>query len=134
MGGSFVHYCILHSPTDPHGVHLQSTFSPPPVLLQCPPLHSTPHGVHMESTRSICGVDCNRTLDLVKLKSIGGVLVESWWTPCGIHKDCAGMCNKMHPQGIEHTISCIDAYMSNSTPLPIRPYGLEKIGKLVSHL
>src|SRR6202034_389320 len=59
--------------------------SPPPVLLQCPPLHSTPHGVHMESTRSICGVDCNRTLDLVKLKkSIGGVLVESTRTPCGI--------------------------------------------------
>src|ERR1700683_602784 len=122
-----VHLQSTSSPYVVHGVHLQSTSSPSPVS-------STPHGVHMESTRSICGVDCNRTLDLVKLKSIGGVLVESWWTPCGIHKDCAGMCNKMHPQGIEHTISCIDAYMSNSTPLPIRPYGLEKIGKLVSHL
>src|ERR1700683_806926 len=88
----------------------------------------------MESTRSICGVDYNRTFDLVKLKSIGGVLVESRWSPCGIHKDCAGMCNKMHPQGIEYTISCIDAYMSNNTPLTTRPYRLEKIGQLLPHV
>src|ERR1700736_2619398 len=104
----------MESTCSPH----ESTSSPPPVLPQCPPLHSTPHGVHMESTRIICGVDCNRTLNLVKLKkSIGGVLMDSRWTPCGIHKDCAGMRNKMHTQGIELTTTCIDAYISNSTPL-----------------
>ena len=124
--------CILHSPTDPHGVHLQSTCSPwsPPGLHMSPPsvhllsfssvLHSTP--LLMESSWSPHGVDCNRILDLVKsMKSIGGLLVESQWTPGGIHKDCMEMLNKMHPQGIEHTISCIDVYISNSIPLTTRP-------------
>ena len=42
------------SPYFIHGVHLQSTISPPPVLLQSPPLpvHSSwsPHGVQVEWT------------------------------------------------------------------------------------
>jgi hypothetical protein len=45
--------------------------------------------------------------------SPSGVLMDSQWTPCGIHKDCMETLNKMHIQGIEHTISHIDAYISN---------------------
>ena len=85
--------CILHSPTDPRGVHLQSTICPPPVLLQSPPLpvHSswTPHGVHMESRWSRLEVDFGLSqIQGVTEWSPGGLHVESWWTgPCGVHKD-----------------------------------------------
>jgi hypothetical protein len=48
--------------------------------------------------------------------SSSGVPVDSMLNPCGIHKDCARMLNKMHPQEIEHAISCIDAHISNSIP------------------
>jgi len=113
--------CILHSPTDPCGVHLQSICSPwsppglhmtpPPVLLQCPPLHSSwsPQGVHMEWIGS--GLD-----------QMEGV---NRWSPGGVHKDCAEMLNKMHPQRIEHTISCTNAYISNSHHWPLDHQGLK---------
>ena len=97
--------CILHSPTDPRGVHLQSTISPPPVLLQSPPLP-----VH--SSWSPGGVDWRWILDLAKFKeSLSGVLVESIRTQGRFHK--------MHPQGIEHTISCIECLCKQQQPLPL---------------
>jgi hypothetical protein len=78
MGQLSHHKDIIAVSYTPPQILVESTFSPPPVLIKCSPLHSTPHRVLMESTRSTYGVDCSWTLDLVKLKkSIGGVLVES---------------------------------------------------------
>ena len=116
------------SPHFIHGVHLQSTICPPPVLLQSPPLpvHSswTPHGVHMESRWSGLEVDFGLSqIQGVTEWSPGGLHVESRWTgPCGVLVESIrtqGMFHKMHPQGIEHTISCIECLCKQQLPLPL---------------
>ena len=116
------------SPHFIHGVHLQSTICPPLVLLQSPPLpvHSswTPHGVHMESRWSGLEVDFGLSqIQGVTEWSHGGLHVESWWTgPCGVLVESVrtqGMFHKMHLQGIEHTISCIECLYKQQPPLPL---------------
>ena len=72
------------SPHFIHKVHLQSTISPPPVLLQSPPVQSTPHGLLMDSSQSPHGVLMESTwsgleVDLAKFKEV------SRWSPGGVH-------------------------------------------------
>ena len=58
------------------GVHMTNpTDNPQGFSGTSPQVLSTP----LHPSWSPNGVDCNRTLDLVKLKSIGGVPIKSMW-------------------------------------------------------
>src|ERR1700736_1343796 len=66
-------WILVESSSSPHfihKVHLQSTISPPPVLLQSPPVQSTPHGLLMESTWS--GLEFNGDVDFMIRVTIYG--------------------------------------------------------------
>ena len=94
--------CILFSPTDACGFHLQSFSSL---------LHSTADGVLMGSMDSMwSGLEVDFGLgkiEEVSKWSLGGVHVESWQTPCGI-MGTPGMLNKIHHKKIEHATSHIE--------------------------
>ena len=107
----------MESTSSPQSVHLQSFSS----LLH---FQSTPHRVHMESRWSGLEVDFGLSqIQRVTGWSPGGLHVESWWTgPCGVLVESIrtqGMFHKMHLQGIEHTISCIECLCKQQLPLPL---------------
>ena len=77
-------YCILHSPTPPLELHLDSTYStssPHPVHIHSSWTSFTPHLLHLNSTWTPHKLHINSILHLKNSH------MESTWSLCGVHME-----------------------------------------------